>query len=269
MKKVFAALATGALSVLIAAGCAGGDKAAPGGGAAKPSSNQEELVSADFLADVARNTDAVTSLSGEFAMDFEMGDVSFAMSGDMALEDGVMHMDMRMSGQRFQMLMTADGIYMNVPGEGWFVFDPEAIGVDADAFGQYFENKGIVDMGALSEALDELEQLPNDDIDGRTYAHYRGSYDVAEALANQETAGLLNAAGQEAAEGMTGTSGVDMWIDGESMLPRRVTVEGDMFMPAIGQDVKMTMTMDFLTYNEDVDVPEVPTDARDFSELGP
>lgn len=148
-------------------------------------------------------------------------------------------------------------------------FDPELVGIDAEALGQYRENKGIVDLDGLAAILDELEELPNEDIGGETYAHYRGRYDVAELLRDPEAAGLLNSYGQEAAEGTTGTSDVDMWIDGESLLPRRVVVAMDMFNPTVGQDVKMTMTMDFLTYNEDVDIPEVPTDARDFSELAP
>lgn len=63
-------------------------------------------------------------MSGEFAMDFEVDGESISMSGDMAVEDGLMYMDMRLFGQRVQILSSGYEMYMHFPDEGWFSSTP-------------------------------------------------------------------------------------------------------------------------------------------------
>jgi outer membrane lipoprotein-sorting protein len=264
MKRMFAGLAG---VVLVAAACGGGDKAPSGGGAAIPSDQQDQLVSISaVLKQAAENTDQIDTMSGEFSMAISAGGESFTIGGSMLAEyPDRMFIEMDVIGQRLTMLMDLPDAYMRM-GDEWFVVDLDDAGFDTAAFAEYMDNQGIIDLQQIAESLQGAEQLPNDEIDGKTYAHYRGHFGVAELLNDPATQQFLAGADEGLLDAADGTVQVDTWIDPATMLPRRVTMDMNMTMAGFLAHMSMLMTMDFLEFNGPVNIPDTPENARSISE---
>ncbi|MBI5287878.1 MAG: hypothetical protein HY873_02770 [Chloroflexi bacterium] len=261
---------TAAMIAGLAVASCGGDKPARGGGEAQPSSNQEELVSAGaLLKQSAERAGEISTMSGSFSMDMDVAGQDFSFAGDMAFADpGAMHMTMRILGREMEILMLAPDMYIHIPGEdGWILVDVAALGIDPAAFQQYLDNHGIVDFQDLADKLEDAEQLPNDDIDGTTYAHYRGEFDYADLINDPSASQFITGETRELLKDSTGAVSVDTWVDPDTLLPRRIVMDMDVEMGSLGQDMQMTMTMDFLEYNGEVNIPDAPADARPLSEL--
>lgn len=253
---------------LLAAACGGGDKGAERGASAQPTDRAgEELVSVGaVLSESARRTGEIETMSGEFSMEMGMGGgQSFDMSGTMVMDADRMFMEMDMFGESFSVLMILPDFYLRFTGDDWVRMDLATAGIDPEAFKTYMDNNGIVDLDMIAELTEDGEQLPDEVIDGKNYNHYTGTFDYADLIKDPAAKDLLTGPAAELVEDAEGTVVVDYWIDPDTMLPRRVVMDMNVEMPGVGE-MDMTMTMDFLEFNGEVDIPEPPADAKDFSE---
>jgi hypothetical protein len=156
---------------------------------------------------------------------------------------------------------------MNVPGEGWFVIDSAAIGIDPEQFTELITNRGLIDLEAFTDGLD-LTDLGEDEVDGDTYRRLHGTADPA-AVFNALPEGFISDPMlAEAAAEIVKSMEMDIWIDEETLLMRRMEMTIEMEIPEAGSG-EMTMTMDMVSYNEPVDIPARPANARPISQLTP
>ena len=255
------------LVCLLAAAC-GGDKASEPESSSAPADAHdqaagEKLVSSNaVLGAAARNAKAVESFRGAMEMEMDFGAMRVGFEGELLYQaPDASYMTMDMFGQEIEMLIYGANIYMRPPGAGWMQFDLTSVGVDLSQLQSLAENKGFMDLEALSESLGELEQLDDATIDGETYAHYRAEADFADLL-EQMPDGFLDPSTVQQARGAVGDIGFEFWIDEFTELPRRFEMSMDMDIE--GEDGTMTMAFDFLEYNTPVDIPAEPVGAPSF-----
>ena len=269
-------LAVTSLALFVAA-CQGGDKDTPGASRDTdanddlPSVAQNDesrpddtLVSGEaVLRRAAQSTSDVSSFEGDFEMTFDMDGMSMSIDGEMAFQaPSTMYMTMGMFGEEFEMLMVLPDVYMNMPGQGWVRLDASAVpGFNVDQFTEWMENRGALDLEQLADHLEDMERVGEDRIDGETYAHYSGEFDM-EALAQDAPAGVFDAEVMEQVIDAVDSVEFEIWIDESTGLPRRMQYGFAMDLPQGGGD--MRFRMDFDAYNGDVYIPDVPEDAAPF-----
>jgi hypothetical protein len=219
---------------------------------------QVVLASAEALA-------GVQSFRGRFQVSMTADGQSVNSGGDIVFQapDG-MHMTMNMGGQTFEMLALLPNMYIRVPHQGWYVLSGEALGFSPASLNGYIENRGLFDYEAQAHALAGIVQLPDEEIDGAPYLHYRANHDF-QALRPALPSDLFNPSVNAQLQSVTGPVQVDLWLDKETKLPRRHTVM--MELQAGGQTITMDMRMAISEYNGDVAIPEAPADARPFDAL--
>ncbi len=218
-----------------------------------------------LLASADAFSEEVESLRAE--MEFSVGSGTFSAdaTADISFQaPDRMHMVMDMAGLgSFELLILGTDIYMNIPGQGWTVMSLDDLGVDAATFEELIKNGGSpFDYTSLIEQLGgQIEQLPDETIDGVTYTHYRGSLDFEDLLAAfSDTFGVGDAF---PADSLSGPLVFDLWVDAETLLPHRVTIDGSF---TIGSDsMDFAATIRFLEYNGAVTIPEPPADAQTFA----
>jgi hypothetical protein len=248
-----------ALTALLAA--CGGSSRAP---SATPTSAVVESHAADALTRSAAGTAAATSFSTTFHADIVVDGKTIAEDGQMALRaPSSMYMKMTVAGQVVEILAVLPDEYMNVPGKGWYSLGDYVL--NGDAYAKYAKNRGPVDYAGIVKGLKESRQLDDDTIDGKRYQHYTGTFDINDAIdkvpqdvLKPGVADVMKSVGLQ-----PGT--MDAWIDQDTALPRRAAV--DMSMTVTGKSLQMKMVMDYAGWNEPVDMPAVPKDARPYTEL--
>lgn len=255
------------LVCLLAAAC-GGDKASERetSSDAPPIAHEqagEKLVSSSaVLGGAARNAKAVDSFRGTMKMEMDFGSMSVGFDGELVFRaPDATYMTMDTFGQDIEMLVYGTNIYMRPPGADWMQLDLTAAGIDLSQLEQYAENKGFMDLEALSESLGDLEQLDDATIDGKTYAHYRADADFEELLQDMPD-GFLDPSLVQQMRGSVGDIGFEFWIDESTELPRRFEMAVDMDIE--GENGTMTMAFDFLEYNTPVEIPDEPVGAPAF-----
>lgn len=185
-------------------------------------------------------------------------------------EDGTMAFlapstfDMKMSvlGQGFELLVIAPDEYLNL-GKGWYSLG-DAL-VNRDAYAEYAKNRGPVDYVGIVNALQQPQELPDDQIDGKTYLHYSGTFDLNDAIGKVPqdvfkpgVTGLVTQLGLQPAN-------FEVWLDPDTSLPRRAAL--DMTMQIAASPISTKMVIDYVSWNEAVDIPPAPQDAKPYSEL--
>jgi len=261
-------LVSAILIVLTAAACSSGEDAT--GKKQSPAGDEPRLASLapqDVLSLSSERSLEVETFSGTFDMKVSSGGFSINMAGDYVFRaPDTMYMTMEMFGQSMKMLMVLPDFYIEVPGEGWFVVNGEAAGIDWDVFEQYVEQRGPMDYSAITEQLEGLEQLPDDTIDGVTYLHYGGALDFAK-LMGEVPEGMIDPAVLDQVSGSLDQVHVELWLDRENYLPYRADMSMDFSAGAEMPSFSMEMSMLSFDYNEPVDIPEPPADARSIDEL--
>ncbi len=263
------ALAAGAI-VLFGLACGG----QTGGGdttydePSQPTKSPEPQVAAPgevLLASADAFSEEVESLRAEMEFSIASGSFSADATADIAFQaPDKMHMVMDIGGLgSFELLVLGADIYMNIPGEGWTVMSLDDLGLDAAAFEELMKNGGSpLDYTSLIEQLGgQIQRLPDETIDGATYSHYRGSLDFADLLAAfSDTFGVGDAL---PADSLSGPLAFDLWVDADTLLPYRVTIDGSF---TVGSDsMDFAATIRFLEYNGAVTIPERPADAEAFA----
>ena len=256
------------LVCLLAVACGGDKVSEPESSSQAPPDAHEpaagdKLVSSNaVLGAAARNAKAVDSFRGTMEMEMDFGPMAVAIDGELVFRaPDATYMTMDMFGQEIEMLVYGTNIYMRPPGADWMQLDLTSAGIDLSQLQDYAENKGFMDLEALSESLGDLEQLDDATIDGKTYAHYRADADFEELLEDMPE-GFLDPAIAEQVRGSVGDVGFEFWIDESTELPRRFEMAMDMDIQ--GESGTMTMAFDFLEYNTPVDIPSEPVGAPAF-----
>jgi hypothetical protein len=290
MRNIWRLTAPALLGLVLAAAaaCSGSNGASDGAArdSQRPGRSSEPLVLADPRAALATSAERFTQDVKYFQAEFEfhIAAAGFEMGGkgefafespdrlymriDFSSEDDAVFDFGELLG-RFEVLAHEDKVYINVPFfGGWVVLTAEDLGEDFADLEDLFSGKSPFDYAAVIETIgDEVDDLGEERLDGKTVRHYRVSVDAAdlmnafsEALGggpiDPETAPL---------EELSGPIGMDLWVDVETGLPHRIVASGN-----FGTDVALTrfdLSMDFVTYNADVQIPNPPDDAKTFEEI--
>jgi outer membrane lipoprotein-sorting protein len=178
--------------------------------------------------------------------------------------DGRMYMQMDMPSGHAEMLMDLPNMYLRPSGQDWYLMTAEALGINPQAYQSLSKRRGLVDYSAQAGLMNTVIQLPSEEIDGEEYFHYGGKVEFTQAL-NDLPPGLLDPALLAQAAQTSGPIRIETWLDKETALPRRMTVEVDVSMETT--NVSVDMRMDFLDYSEPAYIPDTPTDAKPITEL--
>ncbi len=205
----------------------------------------------------------VHSFKGTMDVFVGTGDKTIDLKGDMSFREpdsSYLTMDIPGAGQLEELLLPPD-MYMG-DGEQWIHMDLTAVsGVDFKAMEEYAQNRGPVSYSDVVKKLQQLQQLPNETIDGKSYWHYQGTLDSAKAL-DALPPGAVNADALAKAREAAPSMSMDILMAPDTLLPRRYVL--DMGFNVNGSCSSMLMTMEFDEYNTDVDIPTVPPNATDF-----
>jgi outer membrane lipoprotein-sorting protein len=247
------------LVVVAAVACGSGDKQP----AATPSTAASSGHEADALTRSSASVSSASSFSAEFHATIRNGVKTLPESGTLAFQ-APSSVDFKMSvlGDDIEVLAVPPDEYMKVGGE-WYDLGDAVI--NRDAYAAYAKNRGPVDYAGILSTLKHPQQLPDATIDGVTYEHYSGTFNISDELDKipqdvfkpgvaDLTKGLLDQDGQ-----------IEVWIDGATGLPRRFVM--DMTIDIRGSTFSSRTTMDYTTWNERVDIPPAPTNAKPYSDL--
>jgi hypothetical protein len=245
-------------------------QAACGGGSGEqPTASPQNFVSAEaaIAASAASYQSQVESFEGTMTISFGADGESFDTTGEMKFESpDKVYLEMDLPGFGvMEILLDSDVIFFAIDGE-WYRGNADDLGIDLEEFQQYAKDRGPVDYAEALEGLTDLVKLSDETIDGKTYWHYHAGLDL-DALSNELPAELIDPTLiEEAGDALSGTE-MEIYIDPVTLLPRRYTMEMSMDFGFTGVEpmpFTMTMQMDFEKYNEDVDMPDAPEDAKDF-----
>ncbi len=210
-------------------------------------------------------------------MEFSVGAGTFSISADaeMAFQaPDQMYMTMDLAGLgSFEMLVSGDAIYMNVPPAGWVVFSLEDmlgdtgltdLGFDVESFQDTFSGHSFLGYESLLQSVGgEVVDLGEETLDGGTYRHFRGDVDFAAVAAAFSDA--FGAAESLNLDTFDGPLTFDVWVDPETSLPYKLQAGGEI---AFGTEAMVfDATMTFFGYNEPVEFPTPPADALTLEEF--
>lgn len=252
---------------LAAIGCGEGDKSVTN----DTGSNGDGAVTARTAEEVIRQAavvvEDVETLRAEMTMEMDFVGETMEIDADMQMEGTRAAMTMRMFGERMEMLLDAPNFYMHVPGEGWFRLDGAAAGIDMSQFEHMVEDTGLVNLDALADLQEQnFEELPGESINGEAHRRFRARLTFQElADLNPDAGNLLTEESAALLEDIDGSVLIDVWVSDLTGVPTRTAM--DMDYDVMGMSFAMKMQFDIVEINGDVDIPEPPVDARDFSEL--
>jgi hypothetical protein len=235
-----------------------------GGGSQKLSS---VLAPPDALAASAdKFSQDVSSMSGAFTMKISGGGSSGEVQGDYEFEaPDKFHMTMDSADNELEMLMLPPDFYLRIGDRGWYQLDANTLGVDFNELKKYADSRGLVDYGNIAKEMKGISQLPNEEIDGKSYAHYGGDLDFS-SLADELPEGAVDSASLETIKQFIDNIRADVWVEEETYLPRRFNM-AFIFSPGAGDGFEFEISMDMLQYNQSVDIPAAPSNAQPLSEL--
>jgi hypothetical protein len=275
-----------ALLLMLAVAC-------KGGGGDDSSSNQQPdgeeeyvLSAAETLGQSADDFQAeVQSLQGEMAVSMKFGEFDVGMEGDFAFQSpDRMHMTMSFSGGDdslidlsemgdMEMLLIGEEIYVQMPFVGgWVKASLDDLGLDSEEFRELLSGQAPFDYAQMISDLGDdvnVQDLGVEEIEGKSYQHYRFSSDFATLMES-----LSSTYGEDfSGYGMDDISGpivMDLWLDTTTLLPYKMTAKGVFNSPdpELGGNAEFAMSFVINEYNGDVQFPEPPADAIDFSEMG-
>ena len=252
---------------LVLAGAAASDE---------PADDSGDLVSADPLDVLAASGESfeqdVDSLQTELLISMNIGGFAVNASSEMAFQapDRIrVTMDLTGLGT-FEMLLLGTELYMNMPCHGWVTISLDdaglsEFGLDPSTLQDVMTDHSLVDYQELVQSLGgEVDDLGEETVDGGTFQHYRATMDFGDmAGAFSDAFGATSGLGLD---GVSGPLTLDVWVDPNTTLPHRITVNGEF---AFGADsMVFDATMRFSGYTEPVEIPGAPPDAIPFALLG-
>jgi len=164
-------------------------------------------------------------------------------------------------------ILLRDGtMYMNTPFTGWVSTSLDDLGIGADSYKKLVEGHSPLDYQSLVKSIGgNIQDMGQETLDGRDTQHYRVNIDIA-SLMDAVTDALGSSGGTSAFGGASasGTMFGDIWVEKDSQLPYRMKADGNFSVS--GQSATMTMTIDFLEYNQPVHIPDAPENAKSFTD---
>lgn len=293
-------LAAVAALLVIAAACGGGgdsksaspqaaDQPAAGDGQVTDTSSQHDgqpggaLVS-DVTAAMGKSVEAmrsgVQSVLADFSFAMNAGAMNVGASGEFRFRDpDQMYLVMKMDGGQggidlgdlgnMEVLALGDTLYINSAFTGWLKMSLTEMGADAATFENWMQGHSPFDYAALVEKMGgNIQPMGTDEIDGKTFAHFQVTIDLADILkafseALDSTGGSVVSSAFP--QGIQAPVVMDIWVDPATLLPRRLAANGEMDLG--GQPATMVLEFNFREYNTAVAIPEAPADAKSFADL--
>jgi hypothetical protein len=263
----YAAAATAGLAIAASlTACKSGADQASGG---KPAGGVHLTSAQDALVQVSNQTAGLTSFKGTMSLSTLVSGQKSAMSGTMVYRlkpTPAMKFDvptMNVNGKNvngFTEILAGKKLYMKMPaltartGKPWIGIPLDALskstGVDLGSAGSQ-GNQGDPSMNAkMLTASKDVHEVGKETIGGVATTHYRGTFNLQEALAKlssqqRQAEKTLTAAG---VDGMN----FDIWVDGRQ-LPRRMTLATQS-----GAKLDMKMAMTFRDFNAPVKITAPP-----------
>jgi hypothetical protein len=221
----------------------------------------------EVLAISRQRSTEVRTFRGAFDARFGTGSFMFEMNGDYAFEaPNKMDMTLEIFGERVEMLILLPEIYINYPGQGWFYVSADSVGYNKEEFERFVQERGLLDYTSIIDYLSNLQQLPDEAIDGVSYLHYQGEMNFERLLAELGDEFLDASAAVDSS--FFGPLMTDIWLDKETFLPRRADLNFQFLVEEDSSTFTMDISMTFSDYNAPVSIPPAPTDARPIEELG-
>jgi hypothetical protein len=224
----------------------------------------------DALAKVSSQTAGLRSFRATMSMSTGMsgaqtqirGRLAYQLKPTMAMKFDVPSMNVGgQKSQGFSEILVDDELYMKMPalaaksGKPWvgLSFDKlkESSGLDPKAM----ENQGSQGDPSLNAkmltASKDVRSVGTETVGGVSTTHYRGTFDLQDALAkldSEQRAQAQKSMGQAGIDKMT----FDMWVDGRQ-LPRKMSMATQ---PGAKLDMKMTMT--YTAFNAPLSITAPP-----------
>ena len=165
-----------------------------------------------------------------------------------------------------ELLILGESIYVSSPslGDSWVLFSPEEFATDWDVVQRLIAARSPLDYRAAVGAATAIENLGEEEIDGRSYQHYRAGVDASVLMD-----GLADAYGSQGqvflAGRFNGPVTMEIWVEPVTILPRRLRGAGEFSFLDGATDLELNV--EFLDLNGQPDIPEAPSDIVTFSEL--
>jgi hypothetical protein len=216
----------------------------------------------DALLRSASNATNATRFSSTFRADItSAGKTTIETGTTLFRAPNTLYMKLAVLGQESDVLSVPPDIYLSLRGE-WYSLGDSII--NRDAYAAYAKNRGPVDYGGVVGVLKDAKRLPDEAIDETTYEHYSGTLDFKE-IAGKVPDDVFKAGVKNLTQQLLQPAKVEVWLDPDSDLPRRMTM--DMTMSIAGSDFESKITTDYTSWDQPVDIPPAPTSTKPFSEL--
>lgn len=259
-----------ALASIVLMSCGGGgDKTARSESSPTAAAERPRLISlAGALREASDAAVEVQTLTAAFQIVIDSRAGAEYFSGRIQL-DGPdrMYMVMEHQGESLEILAVMPDMFVRYQNADWARIDIPAPSVDPETFVEYHEDRGIIDLDYLAGYIEDNQRLADDAIDGRTFEHYWGGFDYADVISGIDEEVILSCPGLASLANSTGDVRVEAWIDPETRLPRRLTVDMDINVPALNNYIGIKTTTEFLEYNGPVSIPEPPAAAPLLSDV--
>jgi outer membrane lipoprotein-sorting protein len=242
--------------VLAIAACSGGSESVK-----QPSPPALVSAAGAISGSAQKFTTDVRSFDGTMSVNATAAGQSFDINGSMKYrEPGQIYAEMSADELGdFAMLFEPPSMYVKMDGT-WYTADTSSFGIDFGGLEQYVKDRGPVNYADALKGLKDLIRLDDEEIDGHTYWHFSGSVDMSQ-LTNELPSGIIDPSMlQQAAKAIQSTK-MDIYLDPATTLPRRYKMT--MAMNILDFPMSVGMQMDFLHYNQDVDIPDIPSDATE------
>ena len=258
-RRVFLlAFAVVATTALLAIACRGGDDPAKGDEAA-------ETPARDLIAASRRALREALSFEVGYKTTQESGDVKYTSKGEAGYESGeLVYSRMTVTGEQngtedvTEFLLLPPDMYLRPNEEGWFVQSPWNQGIRPDELPEGSLGDQLLDYEGITNAMEEIEQLPTAMIDGVEYVHLRGAAKPEDLAGDDEEA-------IELLEDADGSGEVELWLRAEGYLPLRIQLKTDVEIENVR--VLTILKYEFFQYDATLTLPERPADARPYRDL--
>ena len=220
----------------------------------------DSLTPAEALAKSSEGFGEIDTFRLRFDITTDADDLSFTTEGEVAYQtDEVMYSRMFFSDET-ELLFLPPDLYLQAPDGSWYVQSPWDQGIPRDELPEVGPDAQMIDYQGIIGAISDIEQLADETIDGEDYLHYSGLINITELPSRDSTdTGLLPFGVY------TRTGRIELWLDKETYLPRKILV-GD--GPAEGEsEASVDATFEFFEYDRPITLPAPPDNVRPLRDL--
>jgi hypothetical protein len=221
-------------------------------------SNSQATSVPDVIGQSLENFREVRSFQTTFSTTTEAEGLRVITNGQAAVEAGAlvyaqMSIDTGDSGQQFdELLFASTDLYMKDTAGQWFVLSPWNQGQRPDELSEFRPEDLVVDYEETAGGLIDVEELPDETIDGETFLHRAGRVSFSDVY-------------PDAPSGTDGSVHVDLFLRTNHYLPRRVRVVTSVEFE--GAKLEEDATYDFRDYDQPITPPERPAEVRPWRDL--